>query len=482
MASPVLALLALLTSAMAEPPEYPRKTDGARPPFLERLKAEVPALKHERGKRWPMILWECVSFEPQPPEVYKVLLDRGIAQHLRLEEAMIPAAQAIQKAGSPVIFMQGAGGPWPYNQANAWAHQYEEGYQPQSPKDWWPSWQACVGVFEGWQVQADRIRALMRKCREAGITVDAVWMDWEGEPSSSGGQQGWENARHCRRCRATLPADVLRDAAAWPAYCERLSNDLIGCYLAAPVREVFPACSVTNWMAVVSTPDRPVRGWGNHKVRPVVPALLTATNPVAYGNDVFWQFWNAEWPLERRSVDHFYLHLLLRQVSDDAANKLHYAPGMDTVPWVARWCPDRGDEGIPMISREAYREALRHLWLRGVDGMQIFNATRQGYEDIVFAEVADAVSVFDEMLAYTRLLDGGRPLCFDVPGLQPEGLLWSGMATEEEAVVRLIQLGERAAKVQVEPWPGLAVEMETTADGATYWMARKGADIQVERK
>ena len=72
-----LALALAAGPAAAEPPEYPRKTDGKRPALLERLKSEVPPLKHPRGGRWPMILWECVSFEPQPAEVYKALLDRG---------------------------------------------------------------------------------------------------------------------------------------------------------------------------------------------------------------------------------------------------------------------------------------------------------------------------------------------------------------------------------------------------------------------
>ena len=478
----LFAAFALVNAIQAEAPEYPQKTEGERPPLIERLRKEVAPLKNSRGKRWPMILWECVSFELQEPQVYETLLARGLTQHIHLDEKMIPAAKAIQEAGSPVIMMQGAGGPWPYNLGKSWEHQFDEGYEPKKPDSWWPSWKACPAIFDGWRVNAERIREIMRQYRAAGVTVDAVWMDWEGEPSSSVGEGGWENARHCKRCRETVPGAALRSHEIWRGYCYRLHKDLIGTYLAAPVREVFPRASLTNWMVVCSTPERPAPGWWNRNTPPAIPSLLTATNPIAYGNDTFWDFWNKEWPVNRKSVDRFYTHLLLRQVSDDSANKQIYAPDKDCFPWVARWCPDSGDPKIPMISREAYRESLRHIWLRGADSLQIFNASRKGYEDIVFAEVADAVAVYDEMLPFSRLIDEGEILCLDVPGVQSQGILWSGLRLEQEAVVRVINQGEGKKALQIEPWGGLKVELEAAPDGATYHLTRKGDEIRIDRK
>jgi len=478
----ILIALSFIVTINAEPPVYPRKTEGERPSFIERVKAEIPPLKNERGTRWPMIMWECLDFEPKPPEIYKALLDRGLTQHVRMDPKMIPTAKAIQKAGAPVIMMQGSGGAWPYNMAKSWAHQYVEGYEKKVSKRWWPSWKACPAVFEGWRVNADRVRETLRAYRDAGVTVDAVWMDWEGEPSSSGAKEGWENATHCKRCRETLPPAVLRDHTLWRAYCYRLHKDLIASYLAAPVREVFPGCSVTNWMLVCSTEDRVVRGWGNGKIAATVPSMVTGTNPVAYGNDVFWKFWEREWPLERLTVDRFYTHLLLRQVSDDTANKLIFAPEKDSFPWVARWCPDVGDPKIPMISREAYREALRHLWLRGADSLQIFNATRKGYEDIVFAEVVDAVAVYDEMLAYVRFLEEGEVVCCDVPDVRYDGVLWSGLRLESEALVRVISQSGKPAKAKVEPWPGTEIELVAPPDGATYVARREEGKLTAARQ
>jgi hypothetical protein len=209
--------------------------------------------------------------------------------------------------------------------------------------------------------------------------------------------------------------------------------------------------------------------------------MLTASNPVAYGNTYFWKFWDESWPIDRRHVDRFYTHLLLRHVSNDTANRLIYAPEKDSFPWVARWCPDAGDPEIPIVSRQAYREALRHLWLRGADGMQIFNATRKGYDDLVFTEVIDAVAIYDEMLAYRDLLDTGKPMCLEVPGMQFAGVLWSGRRLPDKAVVRVISQGDKPATVTIDAWPDKQVELKAPVDGATYLLRLEGEKVTVTR-
>ena len=93
---------------------------------------------------------------------------------------------------------------------------------------------------------------------------------------------------------------------------------------------------------------------------------------------------------------------------------------------MVRWCPDINDPKIPLMSREAYRESLRHMWLRGVDGMQIFQPLRPGYQHIVKGEVYDAVEVYDEMVEHREFLERGEILCADVPGLQDGGVSGPG--------------------------------------------------------
>jgi hypothetical protein len=90
---------------------YPKRIETLAGKFSwhEAVVKNIPPLKHARGSRWPLIAWENFSTEPQRPEFYQALLARGIAEHIRLEPKQIDTALAIQRAGSPVIVLEGAG-------------------------------------------------------------------------------------------------------------------------------------------------------------------------------------------------------------------------------------------------------------------------------------------------------------------------------------------------------------------------------------
>lgn len=479
-----LLLAGCVGTGPAAPPEYAVKRDppAAKRTFLELLRERVPPLKHPRGSRLPMILWEGLPLDPQPVEAYQALLERGLVQPLRLDDKMLATAQVQKQAGAPVIFMEGGGGPWPAQLAGdpkLWQHQFEPGYEFKPGP--WPdnAIRPCLALYDGWAINADRVRGILRRFRDAGIDVAAVWTDWEGDPYFVRSQ--YAQASRCARCKAMLPPWVLASPDNCATYCWRLYIRLLDAYLAAPVAEVFPLASTTNWMVVCSTPERPVEHWNGRIVPPSCPGLMTATNPIAYGNTVFWKDWDPAWPLDRAHVDVFYLHLFLRQVSHNQANLQVYAPEKDAVPWIARWCPDDENPQIPIPSRESYREALRHLWLRGADSMQIFNATRPGFEDIVFAEVEDAVAIYDEMLAFAPFLDAGEVMCLDVPGPQADGVLWSGLRLADRAVVRAVKLGGGKGRIALVPWPGTQLELETDDAGRTFLLTRTDAGVTVAR-
>lgn len=473
-----MAALTAAAAAWAGVPDYARPVPNERTvPVVEQILKRVPPLRHERGRRWPMILWECGDFNPHPVEYYRALLARGLTQHLPLSTNSIPAAQALQAAGSPVILMQGESGPWPAKLAGAasnWAHRLEAGFAPASYV------KPCLAMAEGWKIEAEVVRATLRQFKAAGVTVDGVWMDWEGDPMS--GCEAFEQASHCSRCRATLPAAVLASAEAFHAYRRQRGLDLLAETLAAPVREVFPGCEVTNWMIVWSTPERPLRFWDDRWLPPTTPAGFTAANPVAYGNTVYWTCWNPAWPVDRAGVDRFYFHLLVRMVSDNQANMARAAPGGKVFPWVARYCPDDGDPAIPILSRERYREVLRHLWLRGVDGMQVFNASRQGLAKVVLGEVQDAAAVYDEMLAYREFLERGDVMNLAVPGPRDTGAVWSGLRLGQRALIRVFRQGPGTAPVTVEAWPGHAAALKATATGRTYLLTLEGGRVRVTRQ
>ena len=79
---------------------------------------------------------------------------------------------------------------------------------------------------------------------------------------------------------------------------------------------------MTNWHIVYSSPiDTVFYFVDNRFIPPVVPGNFTASNPVAYGNDLWFEReWRDEYALDRRHIDQFYMHNLLRQISADTVS------------------------------------------------------------------------------------------------------------------------------------------------------------------
>ena len=481
-----LVLIFSILPIQAEPPVHilPTSAEVAEQirsrGWWDLLENEVPPLKNDLGDRWPMIMWHGPGLDPLPAEKIELLLERGLTQHIRMDTTMIPTAQALQQAGSKVIMMEGRAGNWPYSLApdsSSWALQFDEGYtHDMAGPGPLGTWHSAVPLYTaGWAVLADQIRTTMRAFRAAGVTVDGVWMDWEGDPYPF--SPYFEQLKHCRISRQLLPPEVLTDEKAWFDYCWRLYTRLHSAYLAAPTLEIFPECAVTNWHVVYSSPTDTVFYFvDNRFIPPVIPGNFTASNPVAYGNDKWYLVeWQDTYPLDRRHVDQFYMHNLLRQISADTANRQNFAPHTRSFPWVSRFCPILGDPDhtVPDVSRNAYVEALRHMWLRGIDGMQLFNARRAEYEELWLQELQDAVAVYDEILAHRDLLARGEVMTLEIPPPQHDGVFWSGLRLDDRALVRLTNQGAADVDFSLEPWPGKIVTLKVPADqGKTFLLER----------
>jgi hypothetical protein len=451
---------------------YPRRMPEEKGKFswYEAVLEKIPRLRHDRGSRWPLITWEGFSTEPQAPQYYQQLLARGLAQHVRLDPKMIDTALAIQRAGSPVIVMEGASGVFPASLAGepaVWAHQFEDGYKPKGYT------RPCPAIHVGWARCADQLRDTLRQFREKGVRIDAVWTDWENDPLY--GEDRYEQAQHCKRCREILPRKTLASDERFRDYTARKFYELFGAYYAAPVLEFYPKCSVTNWLAQPSTPEEPQPGWSNNRGRIHMPPMVTAWNPTAYGA-ASW-VWKARSKADQRDqehVDQVYTNLLLRQVS--LAGKLgeRWAPEKEMIPWITRWVSEPPELEFPVMSRERYREVLRHLWLRGVAGMQIFSPRMKGYEDMAMPEVEDAVAAYDDMLAFREFSTDGEVLTYDIPREQDDSVVWSGMRLGDRAVVRVFKQGGGKATQTVRPWGEKEFALEATGEGRTYLLEKDG--------
>ncbi len=466
---------------------------GERAPWsLELVLERVPPLKHDATGRLPMITWPAFRSgdrdgirTPFSEDEYRELYRRGLTQRLPFDTNSLPAALVMQRAGVPIVFLQGETGHGPFGEGPDPLHRLPEGFEivkgaGSAGRDHFP----CLGLLEGWRRRADRLRKVLQVYKDAGVHVDAVWLDWEGEPHVT--RPRYEQARACSRCQAILPKGVLDSMDNYFAYATQLRADLLSAYVARPVLELYPGCSVTSWEMVFSSAERRTwTDWGQGRFLGVHIGLLTAANPVVYGNTIYhgWH-WKQEWgyPLDVPHMDRLYTHIMLAQISQHAANAAAMGPFKQSVPWVCRYCPEAGDPDVPILSRTRYREILRHVWLRGADAMQIFNEPypNHPYPEIPIEEVEDVVAVYDEMLAYREFLDHGTIMNTDVPAVTEDGAIWSGLRLETEVLIRAFTQGSNPAPFTIEVWDR-AVSLEAPPRGATYRVSFDGKIDEVTR-
>ena len=385
-----------------EPTPTDRGTELKTSPWIKVIEREIPPLQNDPGERLPMIMWHGVGFDVLSDPQIKILRDRGLCQHLPFHASAIPAALALQKAGMPVILMEGRTDSWPYSlddNPDEWSHELDATFK----RSWFGKddafeWHgACPHKTAGWKVLQKQTRETMQKFRDEGVTVTGVWMDYEGDPYPW--KHSFDQIKACRRCRNELPSEIVNNEDAWRDDAWQRYVDLYDRYFAAPIREVFPDCLVTNWHVVFSTKDHPVRYFVRDTNLPALsPKHFSATNPIAYGSDVVWHArWSGDASPTQDRVDAFYHAEILQQVSTDRVNREALGKtSVVSIPWVARFCKlDTTDRKAPIMTRESYREALVEVWKQGVLTMQVFNAMHDGFEELAITELKDAVLAYD---------------------------------------------------------------------------------------
>jgi len=466
---------------------------SADPYVLDTLFQRIPPLSHDAHGRLPLITWEPFrqsatddSFSkdiPLPVATYTALAQRGLAQAIPLTAKAIPLALAMQQAGMAVVVMEGNGGDAPGALEPDALHKLPRSFDVEGAVH------PCPLLLAGWHTQAMALRATLKAFKDAGVTIDAAWLDWENEPLW--GSEEWEQARHCPRCQELFSPGVLDEYPTYRDFIVRFRQQLFSTYLAAPIREAFPKCVVTNWAVVHSSPERlTLHYWGRFRFPPMTIGLFTATNPVAYGNDIEYSLlWDKVWanrketPLDQPHMDQLYTYVMLSQISEDTANAQRWAPETLSIPWVCRYCPDMDDAAVPMMSRTRYRELLRHLWLRGADSLQIFNAFRPNHPELRLQEVEDAVTSYDEALRYRTLLEHGTVMNTHVPGVMEAGAVWSGLRGNEEAVVRAFAPGLTPVTFALSVWDDAPLQsLLASPEGATYHFIRRHGVIETTRE
>lgn len=90
------------------------------------------------------------------------------------------------------------------------------------------------------------------------------------------------------------------------------------------------------------------------------------------------------------------------------------------------------------------------------------------------------MAVYDEMLAFREFLDTGVVMNTDVPAVTEDGAIWSGLALENQLLIRAFTQGTNPAPFTIRAWDR-AIHLEAPPQGATYRISRQGEKTEIKR-
>jgi len=224
------------------------------------------------------------------------------------------------------------------------------------------------------------------------------------------------------------------------------------------------------------------------------PEAGIVANPPIYADTSYLagDFLNANpsnYPLNQTNADNVFWFRMLTAASTCTAN--NGAAGR-TVAFMTYYVTEQLLEpyGDYAMSASVYKELLRHLWLRGVSGMRIFNpgppfeGPLKSYTELEYAR-----SVLDEMLSFRTFLANGVPMNYSVNS--PEftgGIEWSGLSNSAtnptQWVVRTVsRSGSPGTVASITTQTGLTFRnIPAPTNGATYILNSDGTRHRVDSR
>lgn len=454
---------------------------------IDDVVALIPPLDEPLGGDLPVMIWEA-SGRPDPAghdplEVERLLQERGMcvppnigkADDAELDEiAEIIRFRREQGWATPVLCQS-------WGQV-AFRPPLSPVHEPPAAQD--ARRYPCIARYEEpLLAEKARVEAKLDALVERGITPEIFLMDWEiwyravWESDGEGFADELEQARACPVCSEKLPAEYLQSPADLMRGLEVLRGEIMRRAFVEPVKARFPDAGIGNYFSMAHvrsdeplTDCRRVVGWHG--------GGADFSQPRAYGN-----YWTYHRNGERVGWSVFWK--CLYEFTQPARNLVgdEYQ-----IPWSARilsYQPEepfeaRGGAGPVQVyawPRESYREYQRHVLLRGAKGLCVFKPNREGAGNRVMylTELQDVAGPFAEMRRFADILREGEPLNLaDPPGQansREDAVVWSGMATEDRAVVRAVSFTGETEELTIEVF-GEQVDLQAPPEGQTWVLTR----------
>lgn len=336
-------------------------------------------------------------------------------------------------------------------------------------------------------------RSRLDVLKNGGITsIAGLWADYEGQPHPwNGTYDANADANYpARAYYAAMHVDptVLNSKLdTFLPYTADLKYALMDQSARQALTDVYGSAAMFgnygNYASSTATPYQDLNG------TPYPTNALkagTVAQPALYANTVrLPAYFAPDEQITQGKVDDIHWFLLMRSFSTSAAND---APGQLTVPYVSSFVNDinltSNPELAPFVnwgmSDATYKEFLKHIWLRGADGMSTFNpySTSGGYmtADNSLRQIANVSAVLDEMLNYRDFLDAGSPMtfAFDSAVNYNARTIWSGLSRDTDAIVQVTSIDGSTGPASFSAF-GQNFNLPAKANtGVTYYITSAG--------
>lgn len=452
----IVCMISQITSGQIKKTEGQKEIENAKsvqfdlPTFLK----YVQPMKSDMTGRIPLQLWlqpDIMQNTPKDPKAKmeqmvknaKAISKRGVlpvvwsTYHTRktgeATAKMLLNAQAIHKANLPVHLLYPT---IPGEQEGLW------------PADMWVQWKdkkfPVVDCFDT-TLAIKRLKHTLKTYQDLGIPIAAYWSDHEGQPNP------WNGTYFAFRDNAENKAKLIKpemtkSKSIFGEYTSKLKTQIFKEVFVDTFSQISPKTMWGNYCYVDSTKNMPAVDINNHKSNPnQIPDDINVVrmhNVYAYGRILHRYIKPDE--ITTKKVDRIFYHMMLKTFSSSVRN----TPKEKTIiPYIGPYVDQRENYDIPM-SQPAYRELLRHIWLRGADSMFVFAVHRKTDPSKnnsalqSLKTVEDTRMIMDEVLAYREFLEHGQAIHFTWPSPTDTGVVWSALQLKDKVLVRYVTLGD----------------------------------------
>lgn len=442
-------------------------------PTLEKM---VKPLRHALGGSNPMILWGAPFpggdiLVDQQNGTLRTYIDqlaaRGIVPEIPVGPGYyapyaIAYAQVLNAANLPVYLV------FPkLDVLSSTAYQNATVYGTYTDPSGTVYKYPCLPLADG-SIGAAWTAQQLAPLQQAGVHVSGVFFDDEGPPDPWPTGM-YESQKNDPTVASYYPAGALDSFGSFFQYTYQLRSTLESQIMADPVHQMFPGAVVGDFNAYQSSAAIPYTDITGTQFPPRDLGTTDAMMPGLYSQYVTLQKDAPPTKPNQRWAD----AQLFSHWMTTASTALSNRGNKQFIPYVSSDVPGFWNAANVnfMMSRAAYREVLRQLWLRGANGMFLFNGTATAAAS--FQMMDDSRAVYDGLLAYRNFLTQGTAMNVAPPtsSAQP---IWSGLRLNNQALVRTYSPDGKAARVTIEAFTGVKVTLPAPAAGASFLISSTG--------